>query len=109
MPIIKPNLWPQGNKLGTRGCMTESVGCHIRNRGPSPGQNRLPGRAGIRYRTTGKKEEYQVVNQPTLVSLFMWLKVLQEADLESYIGIYCCPCKEELDKRVGQGKRATRL
>ena len=52
-----------------------------------------------------EEEEYQVVDQPTPGVPVYVVKLLLEADLESYIGIYCHPCKEEFDKRVGQGKR----
>ena len=46
-----------------------------------------------------------MVDQPTPGVPVYVVKSIAGADLESCIGIYCCPCKEELDKRVGQGKR----
>ena len=54
-----------------------------------------------------EEEEYQVVDQPIPGVPVYVVNVLLEADLESYIGIYCCPCKEGLDKRGVTGRESS--
>ena len=46
-------------------------------------------------------EEYQVVGCPTLIFLCTLSKVFQGARLGFFIGTYCCPCKEESDRKMG--------
>ena len=51
--------------------------------------------------------EYQVIGQPTLVSLFIQVRVLQEVRPRFFIGIFYCPCKAGSDRQVGQWKRGS--